>query len=59
MLTEVQRVLKACPAEKLGFVVTAANVEKGEGYGYGYGYGYEDGYVEPRQDALVRVQARR
>jgi capsular exopolysaccharide synthesis family protein len=58
MLTEVRRVLEACPAEKLGFVVTAANVEKGEGYGYGYGYGYGDGYAEPRQDASVRAQAR-
>ncbi len=37
MLTELQRVLTACPAAKLGFVLTGS--EEGEGYGYGYGYG--------------------
>jgi polysaccharide biosynthesis transport protein len=40
MLTELHRVLDASPAEKLGFVLAAADLEKGEGYGYGYGYGY-------------------
>ncbi|HEY3765252.1 MAG TPA: polysaccharide biosynthesis tyrosine autokinase [Gaiellales bacterium] len=36
MLSELQRVLGACPAAKLGFVLTGA--DEGEGYGYGYGY---------------------
>ena len=36
MLSELQRVLQACPCAKLGFVLTGA--EEGEGYGYGYGY---------------------
>lgn len=37
VLTELQRVLTACPAAKLGFVLTGS--DEGEGYGYGYGYG--------------------
>lgn len=37
VLSELQRVLTACPAAKLGFVLTGS--EEGEGYGYGYGYG--------------------
>jgi Mrp family chromosome partitioning ATPase len=36
VIAELQRVLAACPAAKLGFVLTGA--EEGEGYGYGYGY---------------------
>jgi polysaccharide biosynthesis transport protein len=36
VLSELQRVLAACPAAKLGFVLTGS--EEGEGYGYGYGY---------------------
>jgi succinoglycan biosynthesis transport protein ExoP len=36
VLTELQRVLTACPAAKLGFVLTGS--EEGDGYGYGYGY---------------------
>ena len=36
MLSELQRVLGACPCAKLGYVLTGA--EEGEGYGYGYGY---------------------
>ena len=42
VLTELQRVLTACPAAKLGFVLTGS--DEGEGYGYGYGYG---GYAAP------------
>ena len=42
VLTELQRVLSACPAAKLGFVLTGS--EAGEGYGYGYGYA---GYGSP------------
>jgi Mrp family chromosome partitioning ATPase len=38
MLDEVRRLLHAAPAEKLGFVVTAAEAEKHYGYGYGGGY---------------------
>jgi capsular exopolysaccharide synthesis family protein len=45
MLAELQRVLAASPAEKLGFVVTDAGAEDGYGSSYGYGYGY--GYGEP------------
>jgi Mrp family chromosome partitioning ATPase len=40
-LTELQRVLAACPAAKLGFVLTGS--DEAEGYGY-YGYG---GYGAP------------
>jgi succinoglycan biosynthesis transport protein ExoP len=36
VLTELHRVLAACPAAKLGFVLTGS--EEGDGYGYGYGY---------------------
>jgi len=42
VLAELQRVLTACPAAKLGFVLTGS--DEGEGYGYGYGYG---GYAAP------------
>ena len=42
VLGEFQRVLAACPAAKLGFVL--AGSEEGQGYGYGYGYGE---YVSP------------
>jgi tyrosine-protein kinase len=42
VLNELQRVLSACPAAKLGFVLTGS--EEGEGYGYGYGYA---GYGSP------------
>jgi Mrp family chromosome partitioning ATPase len=41
VLTELQRVLAACPAAKLGFVLTGS--DEAEGYGY-YGYG---GYGTP------------
>jgi succinoglycan biosynthesis transport protein ExoP len=48
MLSELQRVLAACPCAKLGYVLTGA--EEGEGYGYGYGYaGY--GSSVPAQPA--------
>jgi polysaccharide biosynthesis transport protein len=48
MLSELQRVLQACPCAKLGFVLTGA--EEGDGYGYGYGYtGY--GSSAPAQPA--------
>lgn len=40
MLKEVQRVLDATPAAKLGFVITAAEAEEGYGYGaYARSYG--------------------
>ena len=42
VLNELQRVLTACPAAKLGFVLTGS--DEGDGYGYGYGYG---GYAAP------------
>ncbi|HKV68858.1 MAG TPA: polysaccharide biosynthesis tyrosine autokinase [Gaiellales bacterium] len=44
ILNELQRVLTACPAAKLGFVLTGS--DEGEGYGYGYGYG-GGGYAAP------------
>lgn len=40
MLNELHRVLETCPAGKLGFVLTGAEMEEGYGYGYSYGYGY-------------------
>jgi capsular exopolysaccharide synthesis family protein len=50
MLGELQRVLTACPAAKLGFVLTGA--EEGERYGYGYGYtGYGQRVPAQRQPA--------
>ena len=45
MLQEVGRLLEACPAEKLGYVLAGA--ELGEGYGYGYGYAYDVSEREP------------
>ncbi len=59
MLSELRRVLDACPAEKLGYVVTAANLEKGEGYGYGYDYGYGYGYYSRRSEPVEIPPARR
>jgi len=46
MLGELRRVLDACPAAKLGLVVTGAQLETGYGYEYGYGHGY--GYASSR-----------
>jgi polysaccharide biosynthesis transport protein len=44
---ELRRVLDSCPASKLGFVLTAADLE--EGYGYGtYAYSYY-GSAAPRE----------
>lgn len=40
MLRELARLLKACPAEKLGYVIAGAELGDGYGYGYAYGYGY-------------------
>jgi capsular exopolysaccharide synthesis family protein len=45
VLTELQRVLTACPAAKLGFVLTGS--DEAEGYGYGYGYGGYGGAAAP------------
>ena len=49
VLSELQRVLTACPAAKLGFVLTGA--EEGDGYGYGYGYGGYGSSVPVQQPA--------
>ena len=38
MVAEVRRLLDGAPAEKLGFVVTAAEAEHGYGYGYAAAY---------------------
>jgi Mrp family chromosome partitioning ATPase len=43
MLRELERLLEASPAEKLGFVVSGAKV--GPAYGYGYGYDYSTSSV--------------
>jgi capsular exopolysaccharide synthesis family protein len=43
MLAELQRILSAAPADRLGFAVTDAGSEDGYGSGYGYGYGYGHG----------------
>ena len=45
MLHELARLLDACPAEKLGYVLAGA--ELGESYGYGYDYEYETREPEP------------
>ena len=47
MLHELARLLEACPAEKLGYVVAGA--ELGESYAYAYGYGYGYAASEPEQ----------
>ena len=50
MLLELRRLLEACPAEKLGYVVASA--ELGESYAYAYAYGYaatEPEYVEKQR----------
>jgi capsular exopolysaccharide synthesis family protein len=48
MLAELQRVLAACPATPLGFVLTGADESEGYGYGYGYGgYGQSRPAVQP------------
>jgi Mrp family chromosome partitioning ATPase len=41
MLNELRRVLHTLPAERLGFVVTGANLDDGYTYGYGGYYHYE------------------
>lgn len=47
-ITELRRVLDNCPASKLGFVLTAADLE--EGYGYGtYAYSYYYSSTPPRE----------
>jgi succinoglycan biosynthesis transport protein ExoP len=43
MLRELERLLQASQAEKLGFVMSGAKV--GPAYGYGYGYGYSPSSV--------------
>lgn len=37
MLSDLRRALEACPARKLGFIVTGANRESNYHYAYGYG----------------------
>jgi succinoglycan biosynthesis transport protein ExoP len=51
MLHEVGRLLEACPADKLGYVLASA--ELGEGYGYGYAYAYEAREPEPAREQRV------
>ena len=51
MLNELRRALHASPAEKLGFVLAAAESE--DGYGYGAG-AYYYGHPAPRETAGVR-----
>ena len=54
MIAELRRVLDSCPASKLGFILTAADLE--EGYGYGtYAYSYSYGYAAPREVERERV----
>jgi tyrosine-protein kinase len=47
MLKELRRVLQACPAVKLGFVLTGAQSE--EGYSYAYSRQYESATARARQ----------
>jgi polysaccharide biosynthesis transport protein len=46
MLAEVRRILHACPAAKLGFVLTGADLEEAYGYGGYTGYYSRGGYAE-------------
>lgn len=49
MLTELHRVLAACPAEKLGFVLADSELEEGIGYGSS---GYSRGYMRGEEDGF-------
>ena len=51
MLHEVGRLLEACPADKLGYVLASA--ELSEGYGYGYAYAYEAREPKPAREQRV------
>jgi hypothetical protein len=51
VLTELNRVLVQCSAEKLGFVLAGADRE--EGYGYGT-YAYYEQSPAARQGTLTR-----
>ena len=56
LLNELHRLLETCPAAKLGFVLTEAEIE--EDYG-AYGYGYAGHYFLQRADAVAqRIRAR-
>jgi Mrp family chromosome partitioning ATPase len=50
MVNELHRVLQTCPAAKLGFVLTGADLE--EGYGYS-GYSRYSSYRRERDRELV------
>jgi capsular exopolysaccharide synthesis family protein len=53
-LAELRRVLDHCPTSKLGFVLTAAELEEGYGYGYGeYSYRYPDKSVGRERDRVA------
>jgi Mrp family chromosome partitioning ATPase/capsular polysaccharide biosynthesis protein len=49
MLRELERLLEASPAEKLGFVISGAKI----GPAYGYGYGYAPGYAQAGESGGV------
>jgi polysaccharide biosynthesis transport protein len=51
MLNELRRVLDSCPADKLGFVLTGADLDTGYGYGYGYGYSARPYEAQPSAEA--------
>jgi hypothetical protein len=51
MLAELNRVLEACPAKKLGFVLTGAQRDEDSAYG-GYYYGRHD-RDEPQSAARI------
>jgi polysaccharide biosynthesis transport protein len=51
---ELRRVLNNCPATKIGFVVSGAELEPDHRYGYGYGYGYGTTPSAPRATAKSR-----
>jgi len=50
-ITELKRVLKACPAKKIGFVVTGAENDEDYrgGYGYSYSYSRREEPIEPER----------
>jgi succinoglycan biosynthesis transport protein ExoP len=54
VLAELERVLSACPAEALGFVLAGAGSE--EGYGYA-SYGYYERTSQTRERTLARTDS--
>lgn len=53
MVRELERVLETCPAGKLGFVLTGAELDEAYGYGYGYGAYYRRVYGQSEKERVA------